>query len=85
MDDVDLLVVQFLDDGLDADALDAHAGSHRIHAGLGCHDRHLGARARLAGNGAHFDDAMIDLGDLVLQEAPQEIAMGARENDLRPA
>ena len=85
LDDVDLLVVQFLDDGLNADTLDAHAGADRVHACLGGHDSHLGARTRLTGNGADLDDAMIDLGDFVLQQAAQEVAMGTREDDLRSA
>ena len=77
--------MQFLDDGLDAHALDAHARADRVHARLGGRDGHLGALAGFAGDGADLDNAVIDLRDFVLEQAAQEIAMRAREDDLRAA
>ena len=43
----------------------------------------LAALAGLAGNGADFHDAVIDLGDFILKQAAQEIAMRAGKDDLR--
>ena len=75
LDNVDFLVVQFLDDGLNTDAFDAHTSAHGVNAGLGSHNGHFGALSRLAGNGADLDDAMIDLRNFILQQTAQEVAM----------
>ncbi len=85
LDDIDLLVVQFLDDGLDANTLDPHAGTHRVHACLGGHHSDLGAGTRLAGDRPDLDHTMVDLRNFVLEQAAQEVAMGTRKHDLRTA
>ena len=76
-DHVNLLFVQLTDDRLDADAANTHAGSDRIDALLGGGDGNLGALAGLPGDRTDFDHAVVDLRDLVLQQPPQEIAVGA--------
>ena len=37
----------------------------------------------IAGDGTDFHDTVIDLRDFILQQTPQEVAMGTREDDLR--
>ena len=77
--------MQFFNNGLNANALDTHARTDRIHTGLGRHHSDFGARTRFACDGADLDHAVIDFRNFVFQQTPQEVAMGARENDLRAA
>ena len=46
-------------------------------------DGNLGADAGLAGNGANLDDAVVDLGDLKLEEPADEVGVGAGDHDGR--
>ena len=48
-------------------------------------DGDLGAVARLAGDGADRDDAVGDLGDLLLEEPLHEVGLRAAEDDLDAA
>ena len=84
-DNINLFIVQFFNDSLDTHASNTHTGSDRVHIGLGGRNSHFGTLARLARNGADFNDAVIDFRDLVFQQAAQEIAMRARKDDLRAA
>ena len=46
-------------------------------------DGDLGAYARLSGDGADLDDAVVDLGDLKLEEPADEVGVGAGDHDGR--
>src|SRR5205085_11247420 len=83
--DVDLLAAELLDDRLDARALHADARADRIDVRVAAHDRDLGAGARLTGARDDLHDALVDLGDLALEQLLDELAVGAREDDLRAA
>jgi len=83
--DVDLFAVQLVHDVLYAHATHPDTGAHRIHARLQRSNRHLGPRSRLAGDGLDLHGAVIDLGDLQLEQAAQKPLVAARGNDLRPA
>ena len=75
--DVDLLAFELAGDGLNAGALEADAGAHRIHVAVLGKDRHLGALARFADTYPDDHGAVVDLRDLHLQELPQEHRRGA--------
>ncbi len=83
LDDVDLFAAQFADDGLDAHALHADAGADGVDVLVAAHDGDLGALAGLAGDGADGHGAVVDLGDLGLEEVLDEGRGGAGDDDLR--
>ena len=56
-----------------------------VDAGVVGDHRDLGAAARVAGHGAYFDDAVIDLRHLLGEQAHQELVARARQEDLRAA
>src|SRR5262249_58520470 len=66
-DDVDLLAVELVRDGLDAGAADADAGADAVHALVVAVHGDLGAVARLARDAADLDHALRDLGHLQLR------------------
>src|SRR5581483_3269108 len=81
--DVDLLAAELLDDGLHARAAHADAGAHRVDVRVVRRDGDLGASTGLACRALHLDDALVDLGHLLLEELDQETGMRPREDDLR--
>ncbi len=83
--DVDLLALQFVDDRLDARAAHADAGADRIDRGIARDDRDLGARAGIARDRLHLDDAVVDFRHFLAEQLGHELRMGARQEDLRPA
>ncbi len=83
--DVDLLALQFVDDGLHARAAHADAGADRIDRGIPRDHRDLGARARIAGDRLDLDDAVIDFRHFLREQLGHELRMGARQENLRPA
>ena len=48
-------------------------------------DRDLGARAGIAGDRLHLDDAVVDLRHFLREQLGGELRMRARQEDLRPA
>ena len=80
-DDVHALAAQLRDHGANAAALGANAGAHGIQVIVVGRDGDLGAHARLAGDGADLDDAVVDLGDLDLKEATEQVGVGAGDHD----
>ena len=82
-DDVDLLARQLGDDGLDARAALADGGADRVEALLARGDGDLGAAAGLAGDGLDLDRAAVDLGDLELEQALEEVLVRPADEDLR--
>ncbi len=81
-DDVDPLhPAQFVHDVLDAVAADADARPHTIDPLIRAGDRDLGAIARLAGHGLDLDHAVADLGDLLLEEAFDQLGPGTAQDD----
>ena len=84
-DDVDLLALQLLDDGLDAAALHADAGADRVDRAVVADDADLGAAAGIARGGLDLDDSVVNLGHFLREQLLHEVGMGARQEDLRPA
>ena len=82
-DDVDALdAAEFLDDVLDAAAANADARADAIDPAVDAADGDLGAVAGLAGHALDLDRAVLDLGDLALEEPLHEQRVGPREDDL---
>src|SRR5690606_28835598 len=82
LDDIDLFVMQFLDDRLDAHTLDAHACTNRIDTRLRGHDRYLGTCTRFARDRADLHHTVVNLRHFVLEQTTQEIAVRPREDNL---
>jgi hypothetical protein len=80
---VDLLAPELADDGLDAGALHAHAGSHGVHVALAGVDGYLGPLPRLAHAALDLDGAVVDLGHLHLEELHEQGGIGAAHHNLR--
>ena len=83
--DVDFLALQLVDDRLHARAAHAHARADRVDRGIVGGDRDLGARARIASDRLHLDDAVIDFRHFLGEQPRGELRMGAGEEDLRAA
>ena len=83
LDDVDLLAAQLGHDRLDARAALADGRADRVEALLARRHGHLGAAARLAGDGLDLHGAGVDLRDLQLEQAAQEALVGPADVDLR--
>src|SRR5262249_18659834 len=81
--DVDLLATQLLHDALDAGALHADARANRVDVLIVGAPRDLGPPAGLARRALHFDDALVDLRHLLLEQLDEEAGMRPREHDLR--
>src|ERR1700722_10530599 len=81
--DIDLLALLFVDHRLDARTAHADAGSDRINRGIVGDDRDLGARAGIARDGLHLDDAVVNLRHFLREELGGELRMGARKENLR--
>ena len=80
-DDVDLLAVELVDDGLDAAAAHADAGADGVDLGIEAAHGELGAETGVAGDAHDFDDAFLHLGDLLHEQRPDEVHGGAGEDD----
>ena len=81
---VDLFVVQFAHDSLDADASLAHARPNRINPLLSSRNSHFGTLPRFAGDGTNLNNPVVNFGDFILEQAAQEIAVSPREYNLQP-
>ena len=83
LDDIDALAAQLAHDHTDARALGTDAGADRIEVGLAGVHGDLGAGAGLARDGLDLDDTVVDLGDLELEQATDEVGMRAAHDDAR--
>src|SRR3954453_7285676 len=83
-DDVDLLALQLVDDGLYARTTHADPGTDGIAGGIARNPRDFRARARIPRHRLDLDDAVIDLRHFLREQFAHELRMGAREKDLRP-
>ena len=83
--DVDLLALQFVHHRLHARAAHADAGADRIDRGIARDHRDLGARAGIAGDRLHLDDAVIDFRHFLREQLGHELRMRAGEENLRAA
>src|SRR6266516_912011 len=81
--DVDALAVQLVHDRLHARAFEAHARAHRVDGVVPGRDGDLGPAPRLAGGGADFHDALLDLRHLELEERLHKQRVGARQDQAR--
>ena len=72
---------RLLDDHADARTLRADASADRIEVALAGSDGDLGTLAGLAGDGLDLDQAVIDFGNLDLEQAADQVGMGARNDD----
>ena len=84
-DDVDFLALQFVDHRLHARAAHAHASADRIDRRIVRHHRNLGARARIASDRLHLDDAVVDFRHFLGEQPRGELRMGAGQENLRAA
>ena len=84
-DHVDLFVVQFANDALDAYTAHADARAHRVDPMLEGLHGDLGALAGLASDALDLDLAVIDLRHFQLQQAAQQVAVVTADDDLRAA
>jgi hypothetical protein len=85
LDDIDLLILELIDNELDARSALANTGPHRVNPGLQRGDRDLRARARLTGDRLDLNLALLNLGHLDLEQAPEHVLVGAAQQNLRPA
>ena len=85
LDDVDLLALQLLHHAIHAAAALSNASAHGVDHHIGGMHGHLGAAARLTGNGLDGHDAAGDLGHLHLKQALDQIGMDAADAHLRAA
>ena len=85
LDDVDLLALQLVDDGLHARAAHADAGADGIDGGILGDDGDLGAAAGIAGDRLDLDDAVVDFRHFLREQLRHELRAGARKEDLRAA
>src|SRR5690606_35613263 len=81
--DVDALATEFVDDRLDAGTLEPDAGADRIDGIVTRNDGDLGPTAGLARDAADLDDALLNLGDLELEQGLHEQRIGARQDEAR--
>src|SRR5439155_11067304 len=81
--DVDLLTAQLLHDRLHPRPAHSHARTNGVDIAVMRHDRELRPAAWLACRSLHLDNALVDLGNLLLEELHQQARVGAREDDLR--
>src|SRR4029079_10186793 len=84
-DDVDLLALELLDDGLDPAALHADAGGDRVDRAVVADNSDLGAAARIAGGGLDLDDSIVNLGHFLREQLLHEVGVRARQENLRAA
>src|SRR5262249_15966319 len=81
-DDINPLAAQLIDNVLDPAAAHPHAGTHAIDFQVDTGGGDLAPVASLAGQGLDFNGAVGNFGDLIFKQPPNEIGVGAREDDL---
>src|SRR6266536_1546904 len=82
LDDVNFFVVQFAYDIVDARPAHPHARTNRIEALLAGDNGNLRAAPWLARNGLDLYSAVVDLWNFGFEQAPQQMAMCARDEEL---
>ena len=83
VDDVDLLPAQLGHDGAHARTHRANACALGVDALAGGGHGDLRAMSGFAGDGLDLNEALLNLGDLTLEEAGDEVGVGARQGDTR--
>ena len=81
--DVDLFALHFLNDGLNAAALHADAGTDGVDAAVAADHANLGAAAGIARSGHDRDDAVVNFGHFLRKQLFHEIRMRAGQENLR--
>src|SRR4029077_9747215 len=84
-DDVDLLALQLLHDGLHAADAHADAGADRVDRAVVAQHGDLGAAAGIAGDRLDLDDVVVDFRHFLHEQLGHELRMAARQEDLRAA
>ena len=85
VDDVDLLPAQLSHDGAHARTHRANACALGVDALAGGGDGDLRAMSGFTGDGLDLDEALLNLGNLTLEEAGDEVGVSARQGDTRAA
>src|SRR5690606_6822159 len=80
VDHVDVLVAQLAHDAVDAAALHAHAGAHRVDAVVVALHGHFGTFTGLAHDALDGDQAIGHLGHLMLEQFGEELGGGAAQD-----
>ena len=82
---VDLLTLQFLHNGLNARTLHTHAGTDRINRAVMADHADLRTAARIAGSGLDFDNTVIDFRYFLSEQFAHEIGMRTAKENLLTA
>ncbi len=77
-DNIDALAAQFVDDRFDPAAANADAGADAIDFHIDAGDGNLGPVAGLARHSANLDGAVLNFGNLLLEQATYEVGVAAR-------
>ena len=83
VDDIDVLIAQFVYDTMHTTTLHAHTGTYRVDTVVETFHGHLGALARHAGYLLDGYQAIVDFRHLGFQEALQEAGTGTAEDNFR--
>ena len=83
VDDIDLFVVEFFNDGLYPHALQTHAGTHGIDAFIVGKNSHFGSVSGKTGHSLDLDDAVVNLRHFDLKQPDEELRRCTRHDDLR--
>src|SRR5262249_19659210 len=83
LDDVGRPAAKLTDDCLDARPLHADTRADGVHVALARIDSHLRAVAGLADRAANHHGAVVDFGDLLLEQFDQQRRIGSRQHNLR--
>ena len=82
-DNVDLLALKLVHNGLNAAAAHTNAGPHRVDGAIIRDDSDFRARTGVTGNGFDLDDAVIDFRHFHLEQLGHELGRCATQEDLR--
>src|SRR6476661_7635426 len=85
LNNVNFLVVEFLDNRLNTDTFDPYTRADRINTSLGRHNGDFGTGTRLTCNRTDLNHTVINFRNLVLEQTSQKVAMRTGKNNLRAA
>ena len=74
---VDLLALEFLGNGVDTGLLSTYARAHCVNVGVVADDRDLGARTSRTADSLDLNSSVVDLGALKLEQTLDEASVGS--------